>query len=161
RGPASPAGCPSPVDGEEPGRPVAARDVADVARADLLRHALGPLVAAEDQRDQPLEAELPEPVVAQGGRGLDGVAVAPVRLGEHPPELDDGLLPELGDRARLPGVGVPDEEPGAAEHPAVLLALDHVVPEAVGLPAAERLVEPGARLLEIPRFAETDVAHDL
>ena len=92
----------------------------------------------DDQRDQPDGAELAERVVAHRAGRLGREALAPEVAPERVADLDLARpVGGLGPRGRLPGVGVPDQQPDAADHRLVVLAHRREEPEAVRLPALD------------------------
>src|SRR5207244_8553387 len=100
------------------------------------------------------EPTLAESPVAQCKRCLRRVAVAPMLAREAPAQLRLGA-------ADLPRLGIPAQEPGAAENARVLGSLDHEHAEAPGVPALEPAVDRLLGAGEIRRRPVADVAHRL
>src|SRR5581483_891010 len=136
-------------------------DLPLVALADLLRDSHRPHVARPDEGDQPCKPALLDAPIPQRERSLRRIAVAPVLANDEPAELDLGSLARLVERARLPAVGVPDEEAGAAHDPAGLAALHGEKPDPVLLPALEPEADPALDLLARARAAVAHEAHHL
>src|ERR671931_2890092 len=89
------------------------------------------------QRDQPADASLPISPRTGSERGLRRVSATPVSARERPAELRLRVLARIREGRLSPRTGVPDDEPDAAEHVAVVLPLEYEVPEAVLAPAVE------------------------